>query len=73
MQAWMGSDEDLDEMVASEVTLVLFNLVPILQNVQGAHWDFIMDLIESNLEVSALYRVYLLFRRLTKTLGLIIQ
>ena len=55
VQAWMGSDEDLDEMVASEVTLALFNLAPILQNVQGAHWDFIMDLIESNLEVSSVH------------------
>ena len=50
LQAWMGSDEVLDEKVECEVTFVLFNLVPILQNVQGAHWDFIMDLIESNIE-----------------------
>ena len=54
LQAWMGSDEDLDEDVESEVTLVLFNLVPILQNVQGGHWDFIMDLIESNIEEASL-------------------
>ncbi|KAF8531403.1 hypothetical protein JB92DRAFT_2851839 [Gautieria morchelliformis] len=52
LQAWMGSDEDLEERVESEVTLVLFNLVPILQSIQGAHWGFILDLIESNLENS---------------------
>ena len=57
LQTWMGSDEDLDENVESEVTLILYSLVPILQNVQGAHWDFIMDLIESNLEASLMRRI----------------
>ena len=61
IQTWMGSDEDLDETVASEVTLTLFNLAPILQNVQGAHWDFIMDLIESNLEVRSSYHTSMAF------------
>jgi E3 ubiquitin-protein ligase listerin len=56
LQAWMGSDEDLEERVESEVTLMLFNLVPILQSIQGAHWDFILDLIESNIEVRLLSR-----------------
>ncbi|KAF8580184.1 hypothetical protein K439DRAFT_1357639 [Ramaria rubella] len=50
LQAWIGSDDDLNESVENEITLILFNLAPILQNVQGAHWEFIMDLMESNIE-----------------------
>lgn len=50
-QGWIASDADIDEDVESEITNVLFHLVPILQNVPGAHWDFIFDLIENNLEV----------------------
>jgi len=26
--------------------------LPVLQNIPGAHWDFIFDVIENNLEVS---------------------
>lgn len=50
-QGWITSDADIDEDVESEITNVFFHLVPILQNVSGAHWDFIFDLIENNLEV----------------------
>ena len=32
--------------------LVILHLAPILHTVPGAHWEFIFDLIESNLEVS---------------------
>ncbi|KZT00638.1 uncharacterized protein LAESUDRAFT_708574 [Laetiporus sulphureus 93-53] len=53
-QQWITSDEDLDEEVESEMTLVFFHLVPILQNVPGAHWDLIFDVMENNLENSAL-------------------
>ncbi|KAF8500410.1 hypothetical protein F5888DRAFT_1682008 [Russula emetica] len=49
-QGWITSDVDIDEDVESEITNVFFHLVPILQNVSGAHWDFIFDLIENNLE-----------------------
>lgn len=52
LQAWMGSDEDLNEGVEGEITRILFNLAPILQHVQGSHWEFVMDLIESQIEVS---------------------
>ena len=51
-QGWITSDADIEEDVESEITNVFFHLVPILQNVPGAHWDFIFDLIENNLEVS---------------------
>lgn len=50
-QQWIASDEDLDEEVESEMTLVFFHLAPILQNVQGVHWDLIFDVMENNLEV----------------------
>ena len=46
-----SSDEDLDEDVQSEMTLVFASLVPILSNVPGAHWDLMFDVVENNLEV----------------------
>jgi len=49
-QQWITSDEDLDEAVESEMTLVFFHLAPILQNVPGAHWDLVFDVMENNLE-----------------------
>ncbi|KIJ37270.1 hypothetical protein M422DRAFT_33818 [Sphaerobolus stellatus SS14] len=50
LQGWMGSDEDIDEGVEVEVTKVLADIAPILLGLQGAHWEFIMDLVESNIE-----------------------
>ena len=50
-QGWVTSNADIDEDVESEITNVFFHLVPILQNIPGAHWDFIFDLIENKLEV----------------------
>jgi hypothetical protein len=51
LQSWMGSDEDIDEAVEIEVTKILADLAPILLGLPGAHWEFVMDLIESNIEV----------------------
>ncbi|OCH91295.1 hypothetical protein OBBRIDRAFT_887096 [Obba rivulosa] len=53
-QQWIASDEDIDEEVESELTLVLIHLAPILQSVPGAHWDLIFDVMENNLENSSL-------------------
>ncbi|KZT68385.1 hypothetical protein DAEQUDRAFT_727954 [Daedalea quercina L-15889] len=53
-QQWITSDEDIDEDVESEMTLVFLHLAPILQNVPGAHWDLIFDVMENNLENSSL-------------------
>jgi len=50
-QAWVVSDEDIDEDVESMMTLLFTHLAPILQNVPGNHWEFIFDVIENNLEV----------------------
>jgi len=50
-QQWITSDEDIDEEVESAMTLIFVHLAPILQNVPGAHWDFVFDVLENNLEV----------------------
>ena len=63
-QQWITSDADIDEEVESEMTLIFCHLVPLLQNVPGAHWDLIFDVIENNLEVSRQY-LYLTHRDLT--------
>lgn len=56
-QQWITSDEDIDEEVESEMTMIFYYLAPILQNVAGAHWEFVYDVIENNLEVSlSVYR-----------------
>lgn len=54
-QQWVASDEDIEEDIESEMTLVFSHIVPLLQNVSGTHWDFIFDVIENNLEVSCLH------------------
>lgn len=51
-QQWITSDEELNEAVESEMTLVFVHLAPILQDVPGLHWDLIFDIIGNNLEVS---------------------
>ncbi|KAJ3574319.1 hypothetical protein NP233_g1845 [Leucocoprinus birnbaumii] len=54
-QGWVASDDaDIDEEVESAMTLIFAHLAPILQNVPGAHWDFIWDVLENNLENSSI-------------------
>ncbi|PIL27721.1 hypothetical protein GSI_10874 [Ganoderma sinense ZZ0214-1] len=53
-QQWITSDEDLEEDVQSEMTLVFTSLVPILSNVPGGHWDLVFDVVENNLENATL-------------------
>lgn len=50
-QQWVTSDEDIEEEVESQMTVLFFHLAPILQHVPGSHWDFIFDVVENNLEV----------------------
>ncbi|KAI0316069.1 hypothetical protein OF83DRAFT_1284410 [Amylostereum chailletii] len=52
-EQWLTSDEDIEEDVECEATLVFYYLVPILQTVPGAHWDMIFDVVENNLEVKS--------------------
>ncbi|KAF9818038.1 hypothetical protein IEO21_02999 [Rhodonia placenta] len=70
-QQWIASDEDLDEEVESEMTLVFFHLAPILQNVQGVHWDLIFDVMENNLE-NASFKEASTLVNLSRTLRLLI-
>ncbi|KAG2130479.1 hypothetical protein BD769DRAFT_1452567 [Suillus cothurnatus] len=49
-QAWVSSDEDIDEDVENMMPLLFIHLSPILQNVAGNHWEFIFDVVENNLE-----------------------
>jgi hypothetical protein len=50
--SWLTSDEDLEEEVDLRVAELYAVMAPIVQDVQGAHWDSIFDLIETGLEVS---------------------
>ncbi|KAG5637584.1 hypothetical protein H0H81_004035 [Sphagnurus paluster] len=49
-QQWISSDEDIDEEVESAITLIFYHLAPILQDLSGAHWDLMFDVLENNLE-----------------------
>ncbi|KAG8744954.1 hypothetical protein FRC10_009189 [Ceratobasidium sp. 414] len=51
LQKWMASDEDLDESLEAYATVTLYHLLPILQTVPGAHWEFAFDILENNLGV----------------------
>jgi hypothetical protein len=51
-QQWIASDEEIDEEVESAMTLMFIHLAPILQDVPGAHWDLVFDVVENNFEVS---------------------
>lgn len=56
LNGWLVSEEDLDDDISEEVETRIFklysNLCPIVQDVQGAHWDSIFDMLASNLEVT---------------------
>lgn len=52
LQKWMSSDEDLDTSAELRITIAVSHLLPILQTVPGAHWEFIFDILENNLGVS---------------------
>jgi hypothetical protein len=51
LQDWMTGDEELDEELDSRTAEIFSFLVAIAQNDLGAHWEFVFDLLESNLEV----------------------
>ncbi|CAE6481494.1 unnamed protein product [Rhizoctonia solani] len=65
LQKWMSSDEELDTSMEVLLTTLLNHLLPILQTVPGAHWEFILDIVETNLSVeSNTSTVYLLLQTL---------
>jgi hypothetical protein len=52
-QKWVEADDvDVDEALDGAMTLVFLHAAPVLQHVPGAHWEFIFDVMENNLEVS---------------------
>jgi hypothetical protein len=61
-QQWIAGDDDDDdddededpEELESVMTLLFLYAAPILQHVPGAHWDFIFDVVDNNLEVGTL-------------------
>ena len=50
-QQWVTSPPLLRYLRQSQMAVLFFYLVPILQHVPGSHWDFIFDVVENNLEV----------------------
>lgn len=55
-QKWIESDDDdeiMDEELESQLATISMNCAPILQSLEGAHWDLIMDVTETNLDVSS--------------------
>lgn len=57
LNGWLVSDDeaadDLPEELEARMTLLYANLAPIVQDVPGAHWDSMFDMISSNLEASS--------------------
>ncbi|KAF8755405.1 Ring finger [Rhizoctonia solani] len=56
LQKWMSSDEELDTSMEALVTVLLGHLLPILQTIRGAHWEFILDVLENNLSGNEHYK-----------------
>ncbi|KDR72553.1 hypothetical protein GALMADRAFT_752797 [Galerina marginata CBS 339.88] len=57
-QGWVlaegdDDDEEIDEEVQSAMLPIFMHLAPILQNVPGAHWGFVFDVLEAVLENSS--------------------
>ncbi|QRW23508.1 E3 ubiquitin-protein ligase listerin [Rhizoctonia solani] len=58
-------DEELDTSMEALVTVLLGHLLPILQTIRGAHWEFILDVLENNLSVeTSITNLYLLLQTL---------
>ena len=51
IQRWYASDEDVSREIDSLLAHLLIHLTPIIQTVDGSHWEFMFDLLDSNMEV----------------------
>ncbi|KAG8876133.1 hypothetical protein FRB98_007445 [Tulasnella sp. 332] len=69
-QKWVASDEELDEEIESLMAHLFLHIAPIVQSVPGAHWDLILDVIETNLENSSL-RDLTSLTTITRTIDLV--
>jgi hypothetical protein len=58
MSMWISSEVEIIRLqeVLEKLAELLGHLVPIVQELSGAHWDLVFDVIESNLEVSLITR-----------------
>uniref|UniRef100_V5EW94 E3 ubiquitin-protein ligase listerin n=2 Tax=Kalmanozyma brasiliensis (strain GHG001) TaxID=1365824 RepID=V5EW94_KALBG len=57
LQKWYASDEaaqDSDEETSTRLAELFIHLLPVVQDVQGSHIDFIFDTFEMNLELCSL-------------------
>ncbi len=57
LQKWYGSDEaaeDPEEEVSTRLAELFIHLLPVVQDVQGSHIDFMFDILETNLEFCSL-------------------
>jgi E3 ubiquitin-protein ligase listerin len=54
IQKWISSDEEIDPVIESQTVGLLLHSAPIVQSLQGAHWEFAFNIIENTLEVSIL-------------------
>ncbi len=54
LQRWITSEEEIVEELNARIAQLGVTLLPIIQDVPGSHFDFFLDLVESNLEISSL-------------------
>lgn len=56
LASWLTSDEadDLEEEIEFRIAQLYTELAPVVQDLQGAHWDGIFDLIETGLDVGTI-------------------
>lgn len=64
LREWVMSDEDLDEELDGRLSELFIHLVPVVQEVDGSHWDLIFDLVEANIEIASLDEGVLLYNSL---------
>lgn len=57
LQKWIETNDDIAEEIESQLAEFFLNVAPIIQSMPGAHWDFIQDVVESNLDVSPCIRL----------------
>lgn len=53
LAGWMRDADDIDFELNARMLELCLHLAPIVQTVQGSHWNFILDMVGINLEVSS--------------------
>lgn len=59
LQSWLLDDlaDDLNDAVLDQLVRLLAALAPSLQDIEGSHWDFSLDIVETILEVRSAFCV----------------